>query len=263
MADVLVLLSAPPALDRVRRALALDAAGGTRHALLPCRDWPEVLERGTRSPLGVALVDPYHAGTLAADEIRRLRERVPRVEVLAYADFAHRPAADAFALALLGVRAVLSLNAGDDPPALWRCLSQHLNAGPLDELSNRLGERVPPGVLAWLAPALRSPTVPATADGLARAACCSPRTLRRVLRAAGLPPASELLAWRRLLHAARLMEDPHRSVDSVAHTLDYSSGSALRKSLRTLTGLRPRQVVAGGGLRLVSRLFLARCGVSG
>jgi AraC-like DNA-binding protein len=259
MADVMMLNTSPAALERVRRALALDAAGGTRHTLHPCRGWSELMDAAARSPLGVALVDPYHAGALAHAEIRWLRERVPRVEVVAYADFAHRPPADVFTLARLGVRAVLALGAGDEPAALWRCLCEHLNATPLEELTRRLDEVVPPRVLAWLAPALRSAVAPATPTELARAARCSPRTLRRALRAAGLPPATELLAWRRLLHAARLLED-HRSVESVARTLNYSSGSALRKSLRTHTGLRPTQVTAGGGVRLIGALFLARCG---
>ncbi|HEX2209648.1 MAG TPA: helix-turn-helix domain-containing protein, partial [Longimicrobium sp.] len=88
----------------------------------------------------------------------------------------------------------------------------------------------------------------------------SPRTLRRRLQAAGLPPAEQLLAWRRLLHAARLLEDPQRSVQSVSRSLGFSTASAFRRSLRALTGLRPAEVVAGGGVRLVAGLLLARCG---
>jgi hypothetical protein len=261
MADVLVLLSSPSALERVRRAVAMDAAGRIRHSLRPCRGWGELTAEGAASPLCVALVDPYHGGTLAAGEIRRLRERVPLMEVLAYADFSGRPASDAFALAQLGVRAVMSLGADDTPAALRECIAAHVNATALDALVRRVGEAVPPRVASWLVPALRSPTTPSSAVGLARVARCSPRTLRRALCASGLPPAGELLAWRRLLHAARLMEDCHRSVDGVARALGCCDGSALRKCLRTLTGLRPAELIARGGLHLLADLFLERCGL--
>lgn len=258
MADVLVLLSSPAAVQRVHRALEMDAAAGTRHVPRRCRDWVDLLDHAPRSPLGVAVVDPYHGGALAAGEIRRLRERAPRVEVVAYGAFSARPS-DPFALARLGVRAVVSLGVDDTPGALRECLSAHLNATPLEALIERLGQVAPPRVLPWLEPVLRSPAAPATAAGVARLARCSPRTLRRTLLAAGLPPAGELLAWRRLLHAARLMEDAHWSVDGVARALGCSSGSALRKSLRTLTGLRPGEVIARGGLSLIADLFLQRC----
>ena len=260
MADVLVLPPSPAAAERVRRAVQMDAACGASHALRPCRGWGELFEAAARASPGVALVDPYHGGALAAAELGRLRERFPRLEVVAYADFAGRPAHEVFTLALLGVRAVVSLGDGDSPAALRRCLGEHLNATALDELVGRLGETVPARVMAWLGPVLRSPATPATAAELARLARCSPRTLRRTLAAAGLPPAERLLAWRRLLHAVRLMEDPHRSVDSVARALDYSSPSALRKSLRALAGMRPTEVLARGGVRLLGELFLRACG---
>jgi AraC-like DNA-binding protein len=259
MADVLILLSCPVAAHRVHRALQMDAAEGTRHAPRRCQEWSDLLEHAVRSPLGVAIVDPYQGGALGVAEIRRLRERAPRVEVLAYTDFRARRPSDPFTLALLGVRAVVSLDVDDTPAALRECIAAHLNATPLDALVARLGETVCPSIHAWLEPVLRSPTTPATAPGLARLAHCSPRTLRRVLAAAGLPPAGELLAWRRLLHASRLMEDGHGSVEWVARTLDYSDASALRKHLRRLTGLRPAEVVARGGLAMVGGLFVERC----
>jgi transcriptional regulator GlxA family with amidase domain len=93
---------------------------------------------------------------------------------------------------------------------------------------------------------------------LARAALCSPRTLRRTLGRAGLPAPEELLAWRRLLHAGRLLDDG-RSADGVARTLGFSSGSALRKCLKRHTGLRPRELRRQGGFTVLAALFLGRC----
>ncbi|WP_420127571.1 helix-turn-helix domain-containing protein [Longimicrobium sp.] len=260
MADVLVLSCSPAAFDRLRGAIRMTAAGGVPHALRTAAGWAELFELAARTPAGLAFVDPYVGGRLAEPEIRCLRERHPRLEVVAYADFTGRAANDPFTLALLGVRAVVSLGAGDEPAALAASLDQHLNAGVLDGVLARIAQGAPPHVRPWLSRALRSPTTPATAAELASLARCSPRTLRRTLRAAGLPPAEQLLAWRRLLHAAALLEDPRRSVESVARSLAFSSPSALRRSLRTLTGLRRAELVAGGGVRLLAELLLARCG---
>jgi AraC-like DNA-binding protein len=260
MADVLVLSGSPAALDRLRRAVRMETAGGVPHALRIARGWGELFDLAARTPVGLAFVDPYADGRLAEPEIRRLRERHPRLEVVAYADFAGRTAEDPFALAQVGVRAVVELGARDETRTLARCLDQHLNAGAVDQALACVCARAPEGMRGWLERALCSANAPATAAELAVVARCSPRTLRRTLRAAGLPPAEQLLAWRRLLHGARLLEDPRRTVQGVARALEFSSASAFRRSLRALTGLRPAELVAGGGVVLLAELLLARCG---
>jgi AraC-like DNA-binding protein len=262
MSDVLLLNPCPAAAERVRRAMRLEAAAGVLHVLRPARGWAELAELADRSPLALAFVDPYHGGGFAAAELRRLGDRFPRTAVVAYGDFEARPAADVFTLAVLGVRAVLSVGRGDDPAAIVRCLTDHLNAAPLDALAARLAAAAPAGLRHCLQAVVRSTGAPATVEQFAALARCSPRTLQRTLRAAGLPAPEQFLAWRRLLHAARLLEDG-RSADSVARALDFSSGSALRKSLRLATGLRPRDVVAGGGLAFLAQRFLAECGMPG
>lgn len=259
MADVLVLLSSARAVERVRRAVQMDRACGVFHTLHSPGSWRELFDHAARSSLGTAFVDPYFSGSFALAEIERLRNRFPYLELVAYGDFTRRPAGDPFALGLLGVRAVLSLDMGDDPPVIRQCLADHLNWAPFADLLCRLREVVPAPVLGWLELALRSATVPRTVVEFAELVQCSPRTLRRTLRAAHLPSAEQVLAWRRLLHAVRLMEDTDRSTESVARALDYSSGSALRRSLKRATGLRPREAIRQGGLRLLMELFLREC----
>jgi|GEM_PF-1948027 len=262
MAEVLLLTSSPAAAGLVRRALLGESAGGVFHTLRAVRGWAELTAWASASAAAVAFVDPWHGGAFAAAEIRRLRERAPAVEVVALADFTGRPAADAFSLALLGVREVVCAARDDGAAALVRCLREHLNRNALGEMVEALAPLVPASVHRWLGPALLSGNDSPSVPELARAARCSPRTLRRVLRAMGLPSPEQLLAWRRLLHAARLLDDG-RSADSVARALEFSSGSALRKSLKQRTGLRPRELAAGGGLRLLATLFLRQCGATG
>jgi AraC-like DNA-binding protein len=260
VADVLLLSDAPAALDALRRAVRGAAAGGVAHALRTTHSWAQLSGLAAAVRVGVAFVDPYHGGALAVAEIRRLRARYPALEVVAYGDFGGRPAGDPFALALLGVRAVVALGGRDEAALLAACLDDAPGWTPLEALIERLGEVLPGSVHRWLEPVLRSPLEPRTVPELARRAGCSARTLRRTLASAGLPSPEQLLAWRRLLHAARLLEDAERSVESVARALDLSSGAALRKTLKAVAGLRPAELAARGGLRLVTARFLAACG---
>ena len=79
------------------------------------------------------------------------------------------------------------------------------------------------------------------------------------LRAAGLPPAGHLLMWAKMLHGARWLTDPGRSAQSVSRQLEYSSGAAFRRALRTFVGATPTAVISRGGLRYVLARFLDEC----
>jgi AraC-like DNA-binding protein len=263
MSEILFLSDVPAAADALRRAVRRDAACGVFHAVRRARGWAELA--GWAAAPGaarLALVDPYHGGPFASAEIRRLRERAPALEVVALADFTDRPAADAFSLALLGVREIICVSEPDAAARVAAALATHLNRGAIETMVDRLTGLIPRTVHRWLAPLLLSAGGARTVPELARAALCSPRTLRRTLRGAGLPSPEELLAWRRLLHAGRLLDDG-RSADSVARAMDFSTGSALRKCLKRHTGLRPGDLRRQGGFSAVATLFLARCGGEG
>lgn len=260
MATLFLLSSFPVAADCLRRALLREAAGGAAHALRAATGWAELggLAAGAAGP-ALAFVDPYHGGRFSPGEIRHLRERSPAMELVALSDFSNRPAADAFALAGLGVREMICVRDGSATDAVARALHANVNRGPLEALAAAVESSVPRAVGGWLGAFLVSPEGIRTAAELARTARCSPRTLRRALCAARLPSPERLIAWQRLLHAARLLDDG-RSADCVARILEFSSGSALRKSLKQLTGLRPSELRAGGGLALLAERFLERCG---
>jgi AraC-like DNA-binding protein len=71
-----------------------------------------------------------------------------------------------------------------------------------------------------------------------------------------------MLTWAKLLHAGRWLADPGRSAQSVSRQLEYSSGAAFRRALRSYGGLTPTQVRAGGGLAPVLERFLDACGLA-
>lgn len=260
MGELLLLCDAPAGAEVLRRAVQREAACGVFHTVRRARGWGELAAWAAAPGAGrLAVVDPYHGGRFAGAEIGGLRERAAGVEVVALADFTRRAAADAFTLARLGVREIVCTGEPDAAGMVAAALRAHLNRGAVEEVVAALAGTVAPAVHRWLAPVLLSAADEAgTVARLARAARCSERTLRRTLRGAGLPAPEELLAWRRLLHAGRLLEDG-RSADSVARALDWSSGSALRKSLKRLTGLRPGELRGQGGFGALAALFLRRC----
>ena len=85
-----------------------------------------------------------------------------------------------------------------------------------------------------------------------------PRTASRWCRRAGLPPPRNLLAWMRLLLAAELLDDPGRSVGSVALACGYSADSSLRLAFRRFVGKSPTDLRdTGRAFRVVADAFLA------
>jgi AraC-like DNA-binding protein len=70
-----------------------------------------------------------------------------------------------------------------------------------------------------------------------------------------------LLIWAKLLDAGRWLTDPGLSAENVSRQLEYSSGAAFRRALRTYLRVTPTQVKEEGGLRLVLRRFLDACGL--
>jgi AraC-like DNA-binding protein len=81
------------------------------------------------------------------------------------------------------------------------------------------------------------------------------------LKAAGLPSAGQLLVWAKLLHAGRWLTDPGRTAESISRQLEYSSGAAFRRALRTFVDATPTEVANKGGLRFVLGRFLDACAI--
>ncbi|HJU66004.1 MAG TPA: helix-turn-helix domain-containing protein, partial [Gemmatimonadaceae bacterium] len=83
------------------------------------------------------------------------------------------------------------------------------------------------------------------------------KALTERLVQAGFPPAQRLIAWGRLIVAARMLEDDERSADSVAMALDYPSGSAFRNTCQRYLRSTPHEIRARGGASFAVKAFLA------
>jgi AraC-like DNA-binding protein len=77
--------------------------------------------------------------------------------------------------------------------------------------------------------------------------------------AAGLPAPADLRAWCRLFMAGRLLDEPGRTVESVALQLEFTTGSALRNLIKRRTGLAPYMLRNAGGLQYLIVCFHTLC----
>jgi len=75
------------------------------------------------------------------------------------------------------------------------------------------------------------------------------------LSGAAFPPPRRLLTWGRLILAAHLLEDTHRSADRIAVTLDFPSGSAFRNTCQRYLHATPKEIRDRGGAAFVIRMF--------
>ncbi len=81
------------------------------------------------------------------------------------------------------------------------------------------------------------------------------KTLVDRLKAARMPSPRAMIGWCRLLIAARMLDDPGRTVEQVALKLDFPSGAALRNMFKRYTGLRTTEVRENGGVRCLIHAF--------
>jgi hypothetical protein len=67
-------------------------------------------------------------------------------------------------------------------------------------------------------------------------------------------------AWCRLLLVTRLLEEPGRTVESIALQLDYPSASALRNQVRRFLGMTLSEAAAQGGFAFALERFARAMG---
>ena len=256
MALVTVLTRDPKVRHAVRGPL-LDT-----HFVAATRSWERLAWLVRERPATAAVLDsaalPGHLTEYAA--VGELRRRYPSLAVL----FIVRPGADPVSLFRLGRAGLGSLVllpvdvlAGEVARAMRTVLMSETGSLVARALSFHVPSRESATIRMALEGVQRGWR---TEDLAARLGLTRPHLSVR-LKSAGVPSAGHLLIWAKLLHAGRWLTDPGRSAESVSRQLDYSSGAAFRRTLRTYLGATQTEVKEGGGLRLVLWRFLDACGL--
>jgi transcriptional regulator GlxA family with amidase domain len=123
---------------------------------------------------------------------------------------------------------------------------------------DRLDPWLTPGARAAFSYVVRHANRPVSVAEVAAALNVNRKTLRNRLTRAGFPAPSTVIAWCRLLRAAQALEDPRRTVCSVATALGFGSPAALRNLFRRHAGRRAAEVRASGGTAWLLDRFAAR-----
>ena len=244
---------------RARIGAAVRGRGGMGETRF-CARLAEVRQALGAGGVHALLVEPDDAGGRPTSAlVREVRERFPRVTVVAYC--APRPARSGAIVDLVraGAHQLLLRGVDDEGHSLRLVIdeAEQRAAGELvrAQVRARVAEAAWPLAELYLTRLAQPPSIAEAAAALG----VHRRTLLNRLQLAGCPPPAELRTWCRLFVAARLLEEPGRTVESVAHQLEFPSAGAFRNALKRSTGLAPHEVRAGGGLLGVLACFDTLC----
>lgn len=227
------------------------------HQIAWCSRREELLPLLQDGWVDALIVEPWDgAGAPVAPAILSVRLAFPSLPVIAWCPLSPAAMHEVLLLTKAGVDDVLVRDYDDVGDLLRGVLASAAGRRTASEVLPMVAPHVPAEVLPIIACSLEHAGRAASIEDIARQLGVHRKTLVNRMAVAGLPTPSAVLAWSRLLLAARLLEDPGRSVEHVAHALEFGSGTALRNMLRRYTRLRPADVRTRGGLRCVLELFL-------
>jgi AraC-like DNA-binding protein len=256
---LVTLLTSDP---QVQRALLEPAPAARRVAQAAVRTWEGLVRLVRERPVTAVVIDSAALGArFHGDQaVTELRHRFPSLAVV----FVARPEVDPVSLFRLGRAGITSLvllpadaMADEMPAALRRALGNSTDA----LVTRAVSPYVPSRELLSLRLALEGVQRGWSAEDLAAMVGLTRAHASVRLRSCGLPSAGHMLTWAKLLHAGSWLADPGRSAQSVSRQLEYSSGAAFRRTLRSYGGLTPTQVRERGGLAPVLDVFLDACGL--
>lgn len=250
--------------DRALRERVRQACGSDYH-YQEVPDWESLFEAVRDSPpASLVVVDPYEGGQGArrngksalAPALRTLLAEYPSTAVLAALQVRPERFDDLRTLGKWGVVQVIALDHDDTTYSI----SQRLRAARGRPLRALLEEVLPPETSGRARTILEAATDVVTVGehgrDLAGSLHLSRRTLLRWCHRAGLPAPRRLLAWIRTLLACELLDDPGRTVLSVAHTCGYSSDSGLRRITQKFLGASPTELRDKGAFKEAADAFV-------
>lgn len=260
MGLVATLLPSQLRLNRLRSALR------DRYTAVTCADWAELLSACAGRPVSVAVVDlfPGVQTTDAFDELRQLKRRFPSVTVVLYTSVPPARPRDLFEAGRFGIDGLIVADQDDEPRRMVGIIEQAEARGVLELLRPTVADLKPTVRDALLITVTRAHQC-LSPEGLAKILGIRRKVLSDRLVQAGFPTAQRLIAWGRLVVAAKMLEDHERTADSVALALDYPSGSAFRNTCQRYLHAAPQQIRSRGGASYVITAFLrqVQSGTSG
>lgn len=233
-------------------------AGGKRFEFVQVHAWESLRELVRSSPpAALIVVDPYESDGLdLSATLRALLLEFPSATVIAALALRPDRYRDLRTLGAWGVADIIVRGEDDTTEAMARRL-RAIQGRPLQSLLER---SLPPNTSgqarALLMAAAEVVSTGGQAKEMAKMLYLSPRTLLRWCERAELPPPRRILVWMRVLMAAELLDDPGRTVSSVAHACGYSSDNSLRRALQDFLETTPTTLRREGAFGIASQAFL-------
>jgi len=235
---------------RLVDALRLDAT------VRSCSRLSEVLALVETGLASIVVADHRdYDGTSTLQGIRRIHEDFPSIPIVMYVPFSSETSGMVIDYARAGVSQIVFQGVDDLRTPLRNAVNAALDHASALAAGAELEQLVPSNVLPFLRYCLEYARRDISVEHVASAMGVHRKTLVDRLRAAGLPSPRAIIGWSRLVIAARLLDDPGRTVEQVALMLDFPSGTALRNMFKRYTGLRTSEVRQNGGVRCVMHAF--------
>lgn len=190
-----------------------------------------------------------HDGSPTLPSVRKLRSEYPSVPIVMYLPMSAVVSGAVMEYAKAGVSQLVFQGVDDLKASLRLAINVALDQMSAITLIAEFEPHVPASVVPFLRYCLEHARRDITVEEVADAMGVHRKTLVDRLKAAHLPSPRAMIGWSRLLMAARVLDDPGRTVEQAALKLDFPSGAALRNMFKRYTGLRTTEVRQNGGVR--------------
>lgn len=241
--------------DPIARARLTDALRGEA-TIRDCARLSEVLAMVDTGLASIVVIDHRdYDGTSTLPAVRLLIENYPSIPVVMYVALSNESSSQVLEYARAGVSQLIFQGVDDLRTPMRAAVNTAMDHASALALVDEFDRLVPANLVPFLRYALEHARRDIGVEEAATAMGIHRKTLVDRLRAARLPSPRTIIGWSRLLMAARLLDDPGRTVEQVALKLDFPSGTALRNMFKRYTGLRTSEVRENGGVRCVLHAF--------
>jgi AraC-like DNA-binding protein len=221
-----------------------------------CERATELLTLVEHGLASIAVVDMRdREGNSTLPVVRRIHDQYPSVPVVLYCSLSPENSREVLDFARAGVSDLVLRGVDDLRTTLRTAVQSALDHCAAKTMLVEIEPLVPEGVLPIIRYCLENGRRNLSVEDVASALAVHRKTLVDRLNAAGFPSPSSLISWCRLLVAARMLDDPGRSVEQVALLLEFPSGTSLRNMMKRYTGLVSTEVRENGGVRCVLHAF--------
>jgi AraC-like DNA-binding protein len=190
-----------------------------------------------------------------APVLAMLMARFPTVPFIGYCGIGVSHADELRELARAGVHELVFRDIDDAPTLLRTKLGRGIEACAGAHVLCRMSAHLPEMLHPLVTYCVGFPRESHEIENVALALGVHRKTLVNWCQRAHAPPPSALVTWVRLLLAVEILQSPGHTIERVAHSLEFPSGSAFRNLCRRYFGARPAELRTSVGRDAAYRAF--------